>query len=846
MTSPATTCAAPADLRASQAFWPDLLRQDGATAIPRWTTHPRPGIDQHAVPLPAESVTTLRALTTSLSVPLSAAYLAAHARVLADLTGERAIRTGLAQPDGPPLPCPIAVDQPSWRELILHADGLRSAIAMNAGPDYEATVQALAIAEPVFDVAVDLEGDTGLRSAADLAFALTFPVNDGELLRLTYRTDVLDADAAARIAGYHLAALSALAADPSGDPFRHSLLSSLEVRWQRDALAGAWNARPHLRAHELFEEQARRDPYAVAATDGFTQLPYGLLNARANRLARALLAHGLEREGVVAVVTDRTLDWLTAVLATFKAGGVYLPVEPAFPADRIARMLSRAGCRLVLTESESDARVDEALAGLSGVGKLAIATACSDAHDPSDLGIGVGADQLAYIYFTSGSTGEPKGAMCEHAGMLNHLLAKTEDLLLGPGDAVAQTAPQCFDISLWQLLAPLLVGGRTVLIDQDTILDAAKFIDRIDAEGVAVIQVVPSYLDVLVAHLAAHPRQLPSLRVVSTTGEALKAELATRWFAVQPGIALLNAYGLTETSDDTNHELLTGPPDGDRVPLGRPISNVRISLVDDRSALVPLGAPGEIVFSGVCVGRGYVNDPERTRAAFPPDPTQPGGRLYRSGDRGRWRPDGKLEFLGRRDAQVKVNGFRIELGEVEGRLVRLPGVRNGAVVVADRADGSRQLVAFYSAAAPLEPSALRDGLRRSLPAYMVPTLFHWQAELPTTPNGKVDTRALARIAAGLEDDAAGPSDAPRPGYEARIARAWSQILGVTPERIGRADHFFELGGTSLSALRLAVALGRALTFKEIAVHPILADQAIALARAERRAAGPPLTEGAGR
>src|SRR5256886_8399917 len=335
------------------------------------------------------------------------------------------------------------------------------------------------------------------------------------------------------------------------------------------------------------------------------------------------------------------------------------------------------------------------------------------------LRLDVAPAQLAYIFFSSGSTGQPKGAMCEHAGMLNHLFAKIHDLGVGEKDVVAQTAPQCFDISLWQLVAAFLVGGRTLIIEQEAVLDAKRFVGKIADARVAVVQLVPSYLEVVLSYLAQEPRELPHLRCVSVTGEALKKELAQRWFAAQPGIKLMNAYGLTETSDDTNHEVMDRAPDRERVPLGRPIYNVHVYVVDEHLSLVPLGAPGEIVFSGVCVGRGYINDPERTRRAFMPDPHREGRRLYRSGDYGRWLPDGKLEFLGRRDTQVKISGFRIEIGEIENTLLRVPGVREVAVVVAERADRSKQLVAFYSGERPLDVNALRNRLRESLPEYMI-------------------------------------------------------------------------------------------------------------------------------
>jgi amino acid adenylation domain-containing protein len=589
-------------------------------------------------------------------------------------------------------------------------------------------------------------------------------------------------------------------------------------------LAGPSRKLPDRRAHEIFEEQARARPDAIATVHGSRQLTYGELNARANQVARALLARGLTREGVVGVVTERNLDWMTAVLAIFKAGGAYLPIEPHFPAERIARTLSRAGCRLVLTERGSTAMLDPALDSLPGVQKLFIDAAYEEGHPAGDLGLEVAPDQLAYIYFTSGSTGEPKGAMCEHAGLLNHLLAKMDDLNIGEGTVVAQTAPQCFDISLWQLISALLVGGRTLIIEQELILDAKRFIDKIVAARVNVVQVVPSYLEVLVSYLGQHPGEFKDLEYVVATGEALKKELVGRWFAVQPRIKLVNAYGLTETSDDTNHEIMDRAPQGERVPLGRPINNVLIYVVDEQLQAVPLGAPGEIVFSGVCVGRGYINDPERTQRAFLQDPLRPGQRAYRSGDYGRGLPEGKIEFLGRRDSQVKISGFRIEIGEIENQLLKLPGVREGAVVVTEGADQNKHLVAFCSGDRPPNPGVLRDQLAKALPRYMVPSAIHWRKTLPLTENGKIDRKALLALAGEL-DVAGQRQEEPSTATERRLAVAWAKVLGIPEDQIGRRDHFFESGGTSLSALRLAIALERAVSFKDLINHPILADLA---------------------
>src|SRR2546428_754383 len=805
-------------------FWRGVLLAGGFTAVPRWTLDQVPGIAEHEAKICNEVVAALRRLADELAVPLSSVLLTAHAKVLGALSGEREVSTGYSFEGRSPLLCRFTTEPHSWRAMLLKADRAQSELLAHKDFPVDDLRREMGLIKPLFETVFSLTPGDGAELAEETVVWVGFVEQDGLVLRLRYRTDVLDADCAARIAGYHVTALALIAADPDAEHARQTLLSAEELHFQLHGLAGPRRKLPDCRAHELFEERARGHPDAIAAEHGNRRWTYRELNAHANQLARALLARGLSREGVVAVVTERNLDWIAAMLAIFKAGGAYLPIEPHFPADRIARTLSRAGCRLVLTERGSTTMLDQAIDSLSGVQTLFIDALYEEAHSGGDPGVAVALDQLAYIYFTSGSTGEPKGAMCEHAGMLNHLCAKIDDMRIGEGDVGAQTAPQCFDISLWQLVSALLVGGRSLLVEQEAILDAKRFVDKMVEGRVAVVQVVPSYLEVLLSYLAQHPRELPDLRYVSVTGEALKKELTQRWFAAQPGIKLVNAYGLTETSDDTNHEVMDSVPRRERVPLGRPINNVHVYVVDEHLSPVPLGAPGELVFSGVCVGRGYVNDPERTRRAFLADPFREGQRLYRSGDYGRWLPEGKLEFLGRRDTQVKISGFRIEIGEIENTLLRLPGVREGAVVVIERADHSKHLVAFYSGQRPLDANVLRDQLRESLPQYMVPSAFHWRRRLPLTDNSKIDRKALTALAGEL-NVAEQDRDRPSTPTEHWLAAAWAKALSIPKEQIGRRDQFFELGGTSLSALRLAIALDRAVSGKGPAHHPILADLA---------------------
>src|SRR3989442_941406 len=701
-------------------FWRGVLLAGGFIALPRWTLEPVPGVGEHEARIPDELVAAVRRLADELAVPLSSVLLTAHAKVLGALSGEREVSTGYAAVEGrPPVPCRMTTEPHSGRAMLLETHRAEFALLSHADVPVDDLRRELGLTKPLFETVFDVTAEDGGELAEGTGLWVSFLEHDG-LVRLRYRTDVLDADCVARIAGYHLTALALIAADPDAEHKRQSLLSGEELHVQLHGLAGPRRKLPDRRVHEVFEERVRAHPNAIAAVHGDRQWTYRQLNGRANQLARALLARGLCREGVVAVVTERNLDWMAAVLAIFKAGGAYLPIEPHFPADRIARTLSRSGCGLVLTEPGSTTTLDQALDSLSGVQTLFIDAAYKEDHADGDLGLDVAPDQLAYIYFTSGSTGEPKGAMCEHAGMLNHLCAKIHDLGIGEGQVVAQTAPQCFDISLWQLVSALLVGGRTLVVEQEAILDAERFVDKVVEGRVAVLQVVPSYLEVVLSYLEQHPRELSDLRFVSVTGEALKKELAQRWFAAEP--------------------------------------------------------------------------------------------------------EGKLEFLGRRDTQVKISGFRIEIGEIENTLLRVPGVRDGAVVVTERADHSKHLVAFYSGQRPLDVNVLRARLGESLPAYMIPSGFHWRDRLAVTDNGKIDRKALTALAREF-DVAEQDHDGPRPATEHRLAAAWADVLGIPKDKIGRRDHFFDLGGTSLSAVKLVISLERAVSLKDLTGHPILADLA---------------------
>jgi amino acid adenylation domain-containing protein len=742
---------------------------------------------------------------------LPAVLLGAHAKVLSALSSEAEVVTGFRTSDASGA-SRIALTGVSWRELAA------------------AAADAITRPSPVpedLETELDLRGLTHPVPAADpdprLALSVAWEqAGDDLILWLVYRQDRLNSDAVDRIAGYYLTALRWLTGTPDTPHDQQTLLSEAERSYQADALAGPRRPLSGPLFAELFEQRVAQDPARLACAHGGTRWSYAELNERANRIANRLLGSGLRDEDVVAVVMERNPFWLAAVLGVLKAGGVYLPVRPDFPADRVATQLTRGECAFAVTEPGSETVLHAALARAGRTATvLPAALAEGTADNPRRA---IRGDQAAYVYFTSGSTGAPKGAMCEHAGMLNHLAMKAEDMNIGAGDVVTQTASQCFDISLWQLLAPLLAGGSTEIIDTSTQLDVTGFIDRLAAGGIHVIQVVPAYLDALLSQLERHPRQLGDLRSISVTGEALRLSLVQRWFSLCPRITLVNAYGATEVSDDTMHAILTGPPERDFVPVGTSRRNVFTYVLDEQLRMVPLGAPGEIAFSGVCVGRGYINDPERTAQAFTSDPHRPGSRLYRTGDYGRWLPEGTIEFLGRRDEQVKIRGYRIEIGEIENRLLRLTGVDEAAVVISGESDQTRHLVAFVTGRDAPPASDQRDFLAGAVPDYMVPAHFHRLDTLPRTENGKVNKKRLIALARELSEETAADVP-PATATERRLAAAWSAVLNVPVDRVGAGDDFFKLGGTSLAAVRLIISLDRAVSLRQLLANPVLSSLA---------------------
>ncbi|HEX7180736.1 MAG TPA: amino acid adenylation domain-containing protein [Thermoanaerobaculia bacterium] len=670
-------------------------------------------------------------------------------------------------------------------------------------------------------------------------FDLSFLLIDGPaglFGDLRYRTDLFDNTSARRLAGHLEVLLAEMARQPGRPVSELPLVASSE----RHQLLLEWNdtATPYpggVCLHRLIEEQAARTPEAPAVTFEGRTLTYAELSSRANRLARRLRTLGCGPETRVGVAMERSLELVTALLGAMKAGAAYVPLDPDYPRERLAFMLEDARPAVLLTQERL----------LESLPATAIPTLCLTpegeelaAEDGGDLADPLDDRSLAYAIYTSGSTGRPKGAMVHHRGIRNRLLWMQEAYRLTAADTVLQKTPFSFDVSVWEFFWPLLAGARIVLAKPGGHRDASYMADLIAAEGVTVLHFVPSMLQAFLEEPDLD--RCRSLRLVVASGEALLPELERRFAERLSGARLENLYGPTEASVDVT-SWTCGQPGRRSVPIGRPIANTRIHLVDRGFRPSPIGVPGELLIGGVNVGRGYLGRPEMTAERFIPDPfsREPGARLYRTGDLARALADGAVEFLGRIDHQVKVRGFRIELGEIESALATHPAVREAAVALRDER-GTRQLVA-YTVPRPgmaASPDELRLFLRERLPEYMTPALFVTLDALPLSPNGKLDRRLLPAPDPSAQ---ASPEYAPpETPAEGALAEIWAEVLGV--ERVGVNDNFFSLGGDSILSLR-AVARARerglAVTLQQVFQHQTVRELARA-AGGEDEEAPPPV------
>ncbi|MFE2174744.1 amino acid adenylation domain-containing protein, partial [Kitasatospora sp. NPDC059462] len=667
---------------------------------------------------------------------------------------------------------------------------------------------------------------------------------DGSLdARFTYAEALFDHATVERLAGHYETLLRAVTEHPELPVGALNLLPAAE----QEQILTAFNATdagfPHTSTlADLVEEQAARTPDAPAVSfDGLT-LDHTAFNARANQVAHRLLELGAGPETVVAVCAERSLDLAVAIHGVVKAGAAYLPLDPEHPDARLDFMLADSAAPILLTTRDQLGRrhPDDTVRVLTLDDPAEWAGQSTDNPERT-----AGPDNAAYVIYTSGSTGQPKGVVTTHRAIVNRLHWMQNAYGLTAADTVLQKTPAGFDVSVWEFFWPLIAGARLEIALPGGHRDPAYLRELIDRAGVTVAHFVPSMLSLFLAeagtdggtdagntagNAAGAGRLCPSLRLVLCSGEALPAQVATRALAALPA-QLHNLYGPTEAAVDVTAwhctpEELAGLA---RVPIGGPIDNIRLLVLDDRLRPAPIGVPGQLHICGVGVARGYLGRPALTADRFLPDPFgDPGDRMYATGDLARWRPDGTLDFLGRIDTQVKLRGLRIEPGEIETALREQPRVRDAAVVVREDDDRDQHLVAYVVGDA--DPERLRAAIRERLPEYMVPTALVRLDALPLSANGKLDHRALpAPERSALATDA---HIAPRTPVEERIAAVWAEVLGLPVEQVGVEDGFFDLGGDSIRAVRLSAALreaGHDLTIRQIFEHRTVAALAVAAA-----------------
>ncbi|MGW5054170.1 non-ribosomal peptide synthetase/MFS transporter [Actinokineospora sp. NPDC004072] len=621
--------------------------------------------------------------------------------------------------------------------------------------------------------------------------------------KLVYNTDLFDRATVELIAERWKALLTALTADPGAQ------VSRVDIRAAADrAVPAAANATerpfPDTTLHALVEAQVQRTPDAPAVTFEGSTLTYAQLNARANQVAHRLIERGAGPETLVAVCANRSLELPVALLGILKAGAAYLPLDPEYPADRLTFMIEDAQAPVVLATREFKSTAGNVLV-------LEDDFADCPTHNPDSRAT---PDNAAYVIYTSGSTGRPKGVPNTHRGIVNRLDWMQDAYRLDGTDSVLQKTPFGFDVSVWEFFWPLQTGARLVLAKPGGHKDAAYLRELIDQERITTAHFVPSMLGVFLGEQAA----CPSLRRVICSGEELPLATAREFITRFPHTELHNLYGPTEAAIDVTAWHCANLDGLTAVPIGAPIANLRVHILDKHGVETPIGVAGELHIGGVGVARGYHRRPALTAEKFVPDPHAPGARRYATGDSARWRRDGTVEFLGRLDHQVKLRGLRIELGEIESALRDLPEVADAAVIVRQDTPGDQRLTAYLVGGA--DHAEVKAALKKRLPEYMVPTAIVDLDALPLTPNGKLDRKALP----APQVTRSGELVEPRTDTERALAAIWTDVLAIPA--VGIDDDFFDLGGHSLLATQVVARIRKIPDARPVGVMDLFTHRTI--------------------
>jgi amino acid adenylation domain-containing protein len=836
-----------------QQFWRDQLNAAPAVRLPRSgaTGTSGDGVGLVQVPIPTEVIDGLRRFTRAAALPIKSVALAVHAKALSVETNQSAIVTGLVSHGRPEVqdgdrvlglflntvPCVMRVGAGRWRELVQDAfECERRLIPFRRYPLARLQREH---GGPLFDVgfnfmhfhvyqgvqqseSMQVEGYTGYEET-DLPLTANFlvePISGNMRLSLNYRRSEFSQEQVERIGRRYALALAALAADPESYHAATDLLTPTE----REQVVETWarqvsDEEPTTESIvPWLEAQAARTPEAIAVTLGDESFTYRELHARANQLAWHLRGMGVGPETLVSICVERSPELLVGILGILKAGGAYVPLDPGNPEARLALVLGDARPKVLLTR--------ESLA--SQLPPHDAVTVCLDADWPSierqsteDLPQLATASNLAYVIYTSGSTGTPKGTLIAHGGLRNYLTWAMDAYSVTEGDGAPLHSSVAFDLSVTSIFIPLLSGGPVTLIPELAAGELARLLA--DERRYSFIKLTP-------AHLQALALQVPpdSLRARTQTvivgGEALHTEALRVWWDAAPDVRIYNEYGPTETvvGSSVFEAAAAGP--GGAVPIGRPIANTQLYVLDRFGQPVPPGVEGELFIGGRGVARGYLHRPDLTADRFVPDGfgSIPGARLYRTGDIARWREDGNLEYVGRRDQQVKIRGYRVEIGEIEAALRQQAGVREAVALMREDVPGDRRLVA-YVVADSITADGLQQALRTSVPDYMVPAALVWLDALPLTANGKVD-RGRLPVPSGERPALVQEYTAPRTPDEETLARIWSEVLRL--DRVGIHDNFFALGGHSLTAMQVIARVRDAFAI-ELPLRPLFESPTIA-------------------
>ncbi|MCM3670700.1 amino acid adenylation domain-containing protein [Mesobacillus maritimus] len=578
--------------------------------------------------------------------------------------------------------------------------------------------------------------------------------------------------------------------------------------------------------YERIDEHARLSPNDVALVCAGERITYRELVEQSNQLARLLQTKGVAADQLVAVLCERSIDMIVGILAVWKAGGAYLPLDIDFPSDRLHSIISASKTRVLLTKSEFVHEMRQVLRTVETLNyihclddKEAVHTFSKDSlsnqSKPSDL---------SYVIYTSGSTGKPKGVMIEHAGMMNHIEAMIQELQITNKSKIVQNANQCFDISVWQFFTALVTGGQTHIYQNDLILHPESFLRQLKDDRITILQVVPTYLSLLLDLVEQEQYEFPHLTYLLVTGEKVNAALVRRWFSLIDDVKVVNAYGPAEAADDVTLHIMDGVTSEKEIPVGKPIRNLKLYIVDENMKICPIGVKGEICVAGIGVGRGYVNDSEQTKQVFIDNPFQMRQeRFYKTGDIGRWLSDGTIEYIGRKDDQVKIRGFRVELKEIESVLSIHPMVKE-VVVIKKAMENEESLCAFFTTDERVDSVELRDYVALSLPYYMIPQFFIQLTEMPVNVNGKINKKELQNYdlkTSFVEENSIEELIGP---FEQEILTVLGDVLSVSQIKI--KDNFFNIGGDSIKAIQFSARLQKIKLFidiKDIFQFPVMKD-----------------------